>query len=282
MNLKNCDLIISQALEEDATDQDITTNGLVPKNHTSEAYILVQQAAMICGTDIVRKIFQKLDKNIQFQALAKDGDYVQKNTQIASIKGNTRALLTTERTALNFLSYLSGVATQTHTFVKKIHPLKTKIMDTRKTTPGLRELEKYAVRCGGGKSHRTNLSEMVLIKDNHLQVCYPQLSIQEAIDTLRQKTKKYIEIEVDDLIQFKDALNANPDIILLDNMSSHQMKQAVVLTKKLPKGQRPLLEASGGITLKNVRAAAKTGVDRISIGALTHSHQAVDVSMVIQ
>lgn len=272
--------IITQALKEDATNADITTNALVPASSMTEAVILLKEDAVLCGLSIARRVFQRLDKNILFRAGFKDGDFVKGNSRIASIKGKTRAILTGERTALNFLGDLSGIATNTKQFVDRIRPLKTQIVDTRKTTPGLRELEKYAVRCGGGWNHRTNLKDMVLIKDNHRVVSRKELSLAEMIEQCRTKSKKPLEIEVDNLTQLRDALRGNPDYILLDNMSVSQLNQAVKIARSSPH-KRPLLEASGGIRLNNVKAIAQTGVDRVSIGALTHNRRAIDVSLEI-
>jgi len=279
MNTDYINTLIRRALSEDAASKDITTNSLIPGMHTSQCVIIVKEDAVLCGLAIAKKVFQKLNKHIRFQTKFKDGAIVKRNTTIAVLKGNTKSLLTGERVALNFLGYLSGIATNTHNYVMKARRQKAKIYDTRKTTPGLRLLEKYAVKCGGGYNHRSNLSELVLIKDNHRQACHPMQSIPQAIQRIRRKTKKALEIEVDNLNQFKQALPAAPNMILLDNMTCAQMKKAVTLTRILPRKKRPLLEASGGITLSNIVNVARTGVDRISIGSLTHSHKAINVSM---
>ena len=279
MNDKNLNKLILQALREDAADKDITSDFLIPAAHTSSGAIIVKEDSVICGLTIAKKVFQKIDRNIRFQTKFKDGSKVERNTKIATLRGKTRSLLAGERTALNFLGYLSGIATNTHHYVKKIRRQKAKIYDTRKTTPGLRALEKYAVKCGGGYNHRHDLSELVLIKDNHRDACHPNLSIPQAVNAIRRRTKKTLEIEVDNLSQLKQALTAGPDLILLDNMTRAQIKKAVKLTRSMPRNKRPLLEASGGITLANVVNVAKMGVDRISIGSLTRSHKAIDVSL---
>jgi len=279
MNTDKINALIRRALREDAVSKDITTNSLIPGTHTSQCVIIVKEDAVLCGLAIAKKVFQKLNKHIRFQTKFKDGAIVKRNTTIAIIKGKTRSLLTGERVALNFLGYLSGIATNTHNYVTKARRQRAKIYDTRKTTPGLRLLEKYAVKCGGGYNHRSNLSEHVLIKDNHRQACYPKQTIPQAIQRVKSKTKKTLEIEVDNLSQFKQALPAAPNMILLDNMTCAQMKKAVALTRTLPRNKRPLLEASGGITLSNVVNVARTGVNRISIGSLTHSHKAINVTM---
>lgn len=271
--------LIRRALHEDAADDDVTTKALIPKQQISQAAILVKEDAIVFGIKVVERVFKLLDPRVQFQAIHSDGEKVKRGSVVAKLTGKTRAILTGERVALNFLGYLSGIATDTNKFVQETCHTKVKILDTRKTTPGLRILEKRAVKGGGGHNHRPDLSELVLIKDNHLNACHPHLSIAEAIKRARKKTKKAIEIEVETLSQFKEALSANPDIILLDNMNCAQMKKVVAITRKLPRAKRPILEASGGITLRSVKRVAETGVDCISIGSLTHTHNGVDVSL---
>ncbi|OGX33095.1 MAG: nicotinate-nucleotide diphosphorylase (carboxylating) [Omnitrophica WOR_2 bacterium RIFCSPHIGHO2_01_FULL_48_9] len=273
---------IRQALKEDKASQDITTNFLVIPQADAEAHIVVKEDCVLCGLEITKKVFQIFDKNIVFRTAYKDGQRVRARTKIIFLKGKTRALLKAERVALNFLQHLSGVATLTQKFVQMIRPLKTQILDTRKTTPGLRFLQKYAVRCGGGVSHRHDLNEMILVKDNHLALLSSKKPITKIVSDLRKKTKKPIEIEVTDLPQLREAVLAKPDIILLDNMSTQQMRKAVAHIKKLGLRKRIRLEASGGVNLKNIRSIARTGIDRISIGALTHSAKAVDISMEIK
>jgi len=270
---------VTEALKEDMAQNDITTRYFVPSKDKQQAVIIVKEAATLCGLDFAKAVFRKLDKNIRFKTVLKDGDDIKKNTKVAILYGKIRALLTGERTALNFLSYLSGITTQTRRYVKKVKPFPVKIFDTRKTTPGLRKLEKYAVRMGKGCNHRLHLNDMIMIKDNHRAVCLAQDALHKKINKIRNETKKLIEIEVDNLTQLKHALHVHPDIILLDNMRLQHIKKAVVMVKKIPQKTRPLLEASGGITLKNVRSIAETGVDRISIGALTHSHQSINFSL---
>lgn len=271
--------LINSALREDAVRQDITTNALIPSSQRSRAVLIVKEDAVLCGLSIVKKVFNKLGQHVRFQTRYRDGAKVKRNTVIAALSGRTRVLLTGERTALNFLGYLSGIATSAHLYVQQTKGTKAHIFDTRKTTPGLRLLEKYAVRCGGAHNHRCNLSELILIKDNHRSACHPQLTIAGSIRHIRAKSRKKLEIEVDNLIQFKEAISARPDIILLDNMNRAQLKEAVRLVRHLPAGKRPLLEASGGITIHNVAAVAQTGVNRISVGAITHSAKAINVSM---
>lgn len=273
MNLKQ---IIQSALKEDCVAQDITTRLLVSSKTKIRARIIVRQSAVICGVNIATEVFKAVDSSLNVGALVLDGKSVKKNQAVLSVSGSAASILKAERTALNFLGYLSGISTRTSEYVQAVKPHKAQILDTRKTTPLMRDFEKYAVTCGGGVNHRRDLSEMVLVKDNHLMSCRG-MALADVVRTIRKKTSKKIEIEVDNLEQFSDALVGNPDMILLDNMSCVDMKKAVTINRKLTK--RPLLEASGGVTLKNVKQVAATGVDRISIGALTHSHQSIDVSL---
>lgn len=272
---KSINRIIQTAMDEDHVYDDVTTKILVDKKQTSQAYIISREEGIVCGSGIVKKIFQKFDRRVKVFAYHKDGDNIRKNEPIIFIKGPTRSILSCERIALNFLGRLSGIATLTSEFVKRAGS-KIKILDTRKTTPGLRILEKMAVKTGGGTSHRLNLSDMVLIKDNH-RLAKNKLSLKEAVNRLRQATNKKIEIEVDTLEQFKEVLSAKPDFILLDNMSAAQLQKAVMLKKKIR--SKVLLEASGGINLQTVSKIAKTGIDRISVGQLTHSAKSIDFSL---
>jgi len=277
MNAHTLDRLIHNALKEDAYDRDITSRALLSPKTVSKGYIIVKENAVICGLNIAKKVFKKVGRHIVFRSRLKDGTRVKKNARIATINGPTKDLLAGERTALNFLSHCSGIATTTYRFVLKAGKVKVKVLDTRKTTPGLRELEKYAVRCGRGSNHRMDLSGHAMIKDNHRSAC--AMTIARAVQKVRKKTRKTVEVEVDNLRQFHQALAAWPDIILLDNMSCSQMKKAVAANKELPKSKRPLLEASGGVTLDNIAAVARTGVDRISIGAITQSRSPVNFSM---
>jgi len=270
-DLKN---IIAIALKEDIGEQDITTKTFIPKNKQIKAMLLTKEACVICGLGVAQAVFKTQDKKIKFKPLVKEGVRVSKGRKIAVISGKAQSILTAERTALNFLSHLSGITTKTRCFVKRILPYKTKIIDTRKTIPGLRLLEKYAVRIGGGFNHRFSLDEMIMIKDNHLKIIgsYTKLRCH--------RVKKYkLELEVNNLKEFKEALGLHPDIIMLDNMSIKEMKCAVLL-KKLAKS-KILLEASGNITMDNIRKVASTGVNTISIGGLTHSVDSIDISLEI-
>ncbi|MEI8012075.1 MAG: carboxylating nicotinate-nucleotide diphosphorylase [Candidatus Omnitrophota bacterium] len=274
--------IVRSTLQEDIGRGDITTNFLIPPHHQSRAVIIAKGKAVLCGCALVREIFRQLDPALDIVFEHKDGDPVDAKDVLIRLQGRTRAILTGERAALNFLSYLSAVATKTHDFCRAVKPYNVKILDTRKTTPAMRVFERYAVACGGGVNHRFNLNEMVLMKDNHRVVCRKHESLLATVRRLHRKTHKKVQIEVDHLWELKEVLEAHPEMVLLDNMSLAELKTAVRLTRKLfPLKKRPLLEASGGVTLKNVRRIAATGVDRISIGSLTHSRLAVDMSLEI-
>lgn len=276
--MTNIDAIIRNALREDIGNGDVTTSVLIDRNKSSKAVLFTKQDAVVCGLEVAKRVFRQLDKNSRVKFFVKDGQRVKKNTKILTVQGQTRSLLSAERTALNFLSYLSAVATKTKRFVDEIRPYKAQVLDTRKTTPTLRFLERYAVRCGGGYNHRDNLSDMVMIKDNHW-LCIKDRSIQTAVRQLRIKTNVAVEVEVDTFEQFHDALKSGADVILLDNMTPVQIQKAVKLRNQLKKNI--LLEVSGGVGLGNIKRYAKTGVDRISVGALTHSREAIDFSMEI-
>jgi nicotinate-nucleotide pyrophosphorylase (carboxylating) len=255
-------------LAEDFGEGDLTSDAVVPQDATAEASILLKERGVVCGLEVARAVFAELDPNLRFDALAEDRD--QTDGEIARLEGQARALLGGERLALNLLGRLSGIATLTRRYVDAVAGTGAVILDTRKTTPGLRLLEKYAVRCGGGRNHRLALDDGILIKDNHLRVAG---SIGAAVE-LAQATGEQVEVECETLDQVKEALAARADMILLDNMPPALLARAVALTDG-----RAKLEASGGVTLDNVRAIAETGVDFVSIGALTHSARALDVSM---
>ena len=255
-------------LAEDLGDGDLTTQAVVPEGATAEAAIMLKERGVVCGLELARAVFSELDAELNFEALARDGDETQ--GEIARLEGNARALLAGERLALNVLGRLSGIATLTRRYVDAVAGTGATILDTRKTTPGLRVIEKYAVRCGGGTNHRLGLDDGVLIKDNHLRLAG---SVGAAVERARA-TDATVEVEADSLEQVHEALDAGADMILLDNMAPSELSEAVALTSG-----RAKLEASGGVRLENVRAIAETGVDFISIGALTHSARALDVSM---
>lgn len=281
-NLKH---IFIKALREDIGNKDITTELIIPRNKFVKSVLLAKGDCVICGLTVVSCIFKLIDKSIKFEPLVKEGDFVKKGRKIARVSGSARSILTAERVALNFLSILCGVSTKTREYVRAIKPYKAKIIDTRKTIPGLRLLEKYAVRIGGGFNHRMCLDEMVLIKDNHIKVMGDRLwVIGSKVIKNKIPSKVRIEIEVKNLKEFKNALKLNPNTIMLDNMSIEDMKRAVKIRNHPSPNTyhlTPKLEASGGITLKNVKKVASTGVDMISIGALTHSVASVDISLEI-
>jgi len=264
---------IMAALREDVGSGDITSQLVFDKDWPVMANLIVKEDCIIAGIDVARWSFTALDEKIVFTTICEDGEAVKKGKKVASLKGSAKNILTTERTALNFLARLSGVATLTNTFVKKVKGTKAKIFDTRKTSPCLRELEKYAVKCGGGLNHRMGLWDGVLIKDNHLKF----FSIGDTVNKARERHHRNIEIEVNNLQQYKEALDVSPDIVMLDNMDIEDVRKAV----KMRTSNRPVLEASGGIDLDNVLKVAKTGVERISVGILTHSAPSIDFSLEI-
>ena len=263
--------IVLAALAEDIGAGDVTTDATIPADAVGVADLLVKEAGVVCGVRVAETTFRALDPDIRFEALASDGDVVDPPAVVARISGSERAILTGERVALNFLGRLSGIATLTRRYVDAIEGTGASVLDTRKTTPGLRELEKYAVACGGGRNHRFGLDDAVLVKDNHLRAAG---SVSAAVELVRAATALPIEVECDTLDQVAEALAVGVDAILLDNMSLDQLREAVALT-----GGRARLEASGGVTLDTIRAIAETGVDEISVGALTHSARSLDVSL---
>jgi len=265
--------IISYALKEDIGKGDITSNLIIPHKKTAIAFLLAKEEGVIAGLQVAKFVFQKLDKNVRWNNLVKEGEVVTAGTKIAEVKGYYRALLTGERTALNFLQRMSGIASITLKYVEQLHGLKTKILDTRKTVPGLRILDKYSVKKGTGTNHRIGLYDMVMIKDNHIKAAG---SISKAVTHVKNNLPKKIKIEVETTTveEVKEALNSGADIIMLDNMSIKQMKEAVKIINR-----RAKVEASGGVEINSVRKIAETGVDYISVGALTHSVKALDIAM---
>lgn len=274
--------LITNALAEDIKGGDITTDSLIPGKKRIQAKIICKESnVVVCGIAVVREIFRAIDKNIRFKTRIKDGDRIDKMSVVCLIEGPARGILKGERTALNLLGRLSGIATLTHQLVKRIQRTGVKILDTRKTTPGLRILEKYAVRTGGGYNHRFGLFDQVLIKDNHLKILKLDYNgdfgiiIQKARS--KTKNKKIIEVEVRDFKELESALKTSADVILLDNMKPQQLKKAVALRNKL--NGKIKLEASGNINQTNILNIARCGVDFISLGMLTHSVKCVDFSL---
>ncbi|OGW03502.1 MAG: nicotinate-nucleotide diphosphorylase (carboxylating) [Nitrospinae bacterium RIFCSPLOWO2_02_39_17] len=276
------DNLINLALAEDVGSGDITTDAIVSQNVKGEAYVMAKEDMVLSGIDVFKRVFQLLIQNYElgimnkFKERFKDGEIVRSGKIIIEISGNMRALLTGERTALNFLQRMSGIATLTQKFVNTVRKSKAKIIDTRKTTPNLRILEKYAVRCGGGINHRFGLYDGILIKDNHIKVAGGIIKAVKKVKDNAPHLMK-IEVEVKSIKEVRDALKCKADVIMLDNMDISTIKRAVRLINKVA-----LVEVSGGVNLKNVVEIAATGVDYISIGALTHSARAVDISMEIR
>jgi nicotinate-nucleotide pyrophosphorylase (carboxylating) len=263
--------LVLATLAEDVGAGDVTTEATVPADALGTAELLVKEPGVVCGIGLAEAVFRNLDPDVHFEALVDDGDVVDGATTVAVVAGPLRAILTGERTALNFVGRLSGIATLTRRYVDSVAGTGVAILDTRKTTPGLRRLEKHAVACGGGRNHRFGLDDGVLVKDNHLRAAG---SVGAAVERVRASTPLPVEVECDTLAQVAEALDAKVDAILLDNMTADELVAAVALVRG-----RARLEASGGITLENVRAIAGTGVDEISIGALTHSARSLDVSL---
>lgn len=270
------DEIIKKAICEDINYVDATTDYLIDENAQTTAYFVSKDDGIVCGIDIAMRVFELLDDNISFDIQKSDGQEVKKGDIIATMSGNAAALLKGERTALNLLQHLSGIATATNRCVKLCEGTRASVAETRKTLPGLRALQKYAVTVGGGKNHRYNLSDAAMLKDNHIDACG---GIENAVAKLRSKTGHMlkIEVEVRNFDELEEALRAGADVIMLDNMNCEQMSEAV----KIIAG-RAKTEASGNITLDNIADVAKTGVDVISLGALTHSVKAFDISMKIK
>lgn len=269
----NIDKLIMQALEEDITSEDISTNSVMPDYQKGQVELICKQDGVIAGLEVFKRVFELLDDTVEFDMRAKDGDFVKNGDLMAVVTGDIRALLSGERTALNYLQRMSGIATYTNSIAKLLEGSKTTLLDTRKTTPNMRVFEKYAVKVGGGSNHRFNLSDGVMLKDNHIGAAG---SITKAV----QKAKAYvpfvhkIEVEVENLEMVKEAVEAGADIIMLDNMTSEEMKEAI----KIIDG-RALTECSGNVTKENIENILDVGVDFVSSGALTHSAPIMDISL---
>ena len=270
------DNLIKTALLEDINYCDVTTDYLIPADQQGEGRFVSKADGVICGVEVAIRVFQLLDEEIRFEILKHDGEEVRKGDVIVTMSGRTVSLPKGERTALNLIQHMSGIATASHRYAKIVEGTRASIADTRKTLPGLRPLQKYAVMSGGAKNHRYNLSDAAMLKDNHIDAAG---GITNAITKLRTKVGHMTKIEVEtrNLDELREALAAGADIIMLDNMSPELMKEAVAITDG-----RAVLEASGGITDETLRAVAESGVDIISIGALTHSVKAFDISMYIK
>jgi nicotinate-nucleotide pyrophosphorylase (carboxylating) len=263
---------VSEALSEDSITDDLTSQATINQSQVSSARFVTRKSGVMAGCLVAAAVLEQCGIK-EYELLVKDGQEVSANTELIRLKAETRAILKAERTALNFLSHLSGIATITNLWVKEVSASKAAIRDTRKTTPGLRELEKYAVRMGGGLNHRMNLSDQALIKDNHIAAAG---SVSEAINRVKKVAPgALIEVEVDTLEQLKEALQCSVEIVLLDNMSIEQTKAAV----EIARGSNTKLESSGGLKLENAAAYAATGVDYLAVGALTHSAPVLDIGL---
>jgi nicotinate-nucleotide pyrophosphorylase (carboxylating) len=285
--IDDCRHLIRLAAREDlGRSIDLTTAALVPHDARGRAHIVCREAGVVAGLPAAECVLEEMYADVDWEAMVVDGTRVEAGTTVAKLTGSTRDLLTVERPVLNFLGKLSGIATLTSRYVDRVAGTKARIYDTRKTTPGWRRLEKYAVRCGGGTNHRTGLFDAILIKDNHLaqggwNPAAAILASREFLDQQQGATQSLaetlVEIEVDTLEQLSEALRAAPDIVLLDNMSCDELQEAV--NRRDAEGKSTELEASGGITLETLRAVAETGVDRISVGAITHSAIGLDFGL---
>ena len=269
----NVDHLIKEALQEDISSEDVTTNAVMKEAVTGEVQLICKQDGVVAGLDVFRRVFEILDENVKTDFYCKDGDEVKKGELMGIITGDIRALLSGERVALNYLQRMSGIATYTHSVAMLLEGTKTKLLDTRKTTPNMRIFEKYAVRVGGGYNHRYNLSDGVLLKDNHIGAAG---SVAKAVAMAKEYAPfvRKIEIEVETMEQVKEAVEAGADIIMLDNMTPEMMKEAVELI-----AGRAQTECSGNITKENIAKILETGVDFVSSGALTHSAPILDISM---
>lgn len=285
--------IIKAAIAEDIGKGDITAKLMIAGNKKVSASILAGGKSIVCGIDIARMVFKSVDKSLKFSPLVKDGQRIEKGALLAKINGNATSILMAERTALNFLGMLSGIAARTGEFINKIKNYRVKLMDTRKTIPGLRELQKYAVKIGGGFNHRIRLDEMVLIKDNYLRVAHyraGRMAMLGLIEKIRDNIPRAmkIEIEVNSLREFRHALEANPDIIMLDNMKVDKVKKAVIIRNRMKVAGRgykkalPMIEASGNIDIDNIAEYARSGVDYISLGTLTKDVYSLDLFLELE
>ena len=273
LDKKQIDKIVLNALEEDMPYGDVTTDNLIPENDITEAKFIAKADGIIAGMPVAARVFELIDSRISIEIFKNDGDKVTKGDIIAVLNGPTAGILKGERTALNLMQRLSGIATRTNVFTELVKDYKVSVADTRKTTPGLRYLEKYAVRCGGGRNHRYSLSDAVMLKDNHIAAGGGILSAVAKVRANIPHTVK-IEVEVENMDMVREAVESGADIIMLDNMNEAAMAEAV----KHING-RALVEASGDVTEERIRAIAETGVDIISIGRITHSVKALDISL---
>lgn len=269
----NVDHLIKEALQEDISSEDVTTNAVMKEAVTGEVQLICKQDGVVAGLDVFRRVFEILDENVKIDFYCKDGDEVKKGELMGVVTGDIRALLSGERVALNYLQRMSGIATYTHSVAKLLEGTKTKLLDTRKTTPNMRIFEKYAVRVGGGYNHRYNLSDGVLLKDNHIGAAG---SVTKAVEMAKEYAPfvRKIEVEVENLDMVREAADAGADIIMLDNMTPEDMKEAIRIIDG-----RAETECSGNVTKENIDRLTSLGVDYISSGALTHSAPVLDISL---
>ena len=269
----NVDHLIKEALQEDISSEDVTTNAVMKEAVTGEVQLICKQDGVVAGLDVFRRVFEILDENVKIDFYCKDGDEVKKGELMGVVTGDIRALLSGERVALNYLQRMSGIATYTHSVAKLLEGTKTKLLDTRKTTPNMRIFEKYAVRVGGGYNHRYNLSDGVLLKDNHIGAAG---SVTKAVQMAKENAPfvRKIEVEVENLDMVREAADAGADIIMLDNMTPEDMKEAIRIIDG-----RAETECSGNVTKENIDRLTSLGVDYISSGALTHSAPVLDISL---
>ncbi len=288
LDKKRIDTIIRFALKEDIWIGDVTSESILEGSLNIDAVIVCREDGVVSGMDIIERVFSSVDEGLKFRPLVKDGDQIKAGREIAFIEGSAQSIMKAERTALNFLSLLSGVATVTHKLVNEVKGTKAKIYDTRKTIPLHRYLQKYAVTVGGGFNHRKGLWDMVLIKDNHIRAfelemktTHTETIIKKIIRRARERVQKNIriEIEVETLKECEYALDEKPDVIMLDNMTPEMVKKAVVLRGTKGLEEKVLLEVSGGITIDNVKRYAETGIDIISVGSITGSPRSIDFSL---
>lgn len=273
MKNSRVDQLILMALEEDVTNEDVSTNAIIPDDTCGSVQLICKEDGIIAGLDVFKRVFTLLDDATEVELYCTDGDRVEKGQLLGIVHGHVRVLLTGERTALNYLQRMSGIATYTHEIVSLLEGSKTRLLDTRKTTPNMRIFEKYAVKAGGGKNHRYNLSDGVMLKDNHIAAAG---SIKKAVEMAREYASFVlkIEVETESLDMVQEALDAGADIIMLDNMSVEDMKSAIELIDG-----KALTECSGNVTRENVEKYVSLGVDFISCGALTHSAKILDLSL---
>ncbi|MCQ4574617.1 MAG: carboxylating nicotinate-nucleotide diphosphorylase [Candidatus Brocadiales bacterium] len=281
---KEIQALIDAAISEDIGGGDVTTDSLIPEWLEAKGEFIIREPGVVAGLPIAREVYKKLDAEVSFEYLVADGAMLLPGRAVASVKGPARAILFGERVVLNFLQRLSGIATLTVRYVERIKGHKAKIYDTRKTTPGWRTLEKYAVKMGGGMNHRMGLYDQVLIKDNHLKILEEGQALTKAVREARQKAPQWmlIEVETGSLEEVEEAVAARPDIIMLDNMSVEDISRAIEIIRSRGGEESAIVEVSGGVTLENVAEIAGAGPDWISVGALTHSASGLDIALEIK